>query len=156
LHNESGGRTTRPLVAQRATKRAKFWVLGQFHSVSRVMELWEVVYHVLEAKFMAESSPGVGAETTCQILDVAVNKLIEADLNKLHEKQEKRGMELGLLPPKGKNRTTLNQAVDHSGAGFDIQAVHSNSYTKAALACQRCLCGTLNKLRKKSPRRFLP
>jgi hypothetical protein len=40
-----------------------------FHSVNRSMDLWEVVYHVLEAKFMAESAPGVGAETHAEILD---------------------------------------------------------------------------------------
>jgi hypothetical protein len=40
-----------------------------FHGVNTSMELWEVVYHVLEAKFMAESAPGIGVETSCQILN---------------------------------------------------------------------------------------
>src|SRR5205823_14077859 len=39
-----------------------------FHSVSRSDDVWEVLYHVLEAKFMAESAPGVGMDTHCEIL----------------------------------------------------------------------------------------
>lgn len=39
-----------------------------FHSVNKLMDLWEVVYHVLEAKFMAETAPGVGEETHAEIL----------------------------------------------------------------------------------------
>jgi hypothetical protein len=39
-----------------------------FHSVSRLDSMWEVFYHVLEAKFMAETAPGVGGETHCEIL----------------------------------------------------------------------------------------
>ena len=40
-----------------------------FHSVNGLMEVGEVLYHVLEAKFMAESAPGVGADTHAQILE---------------------------------------------------------------------------------------
>src|ERR1700739_431721 len=36
----------------------------------------------------------------------------------------------------GANRAAFNQAVDHFGAGFSVQAIHTDSYTIAALACQ--------------------
>jgi hypothetical protein len=39
-------------------------------------------------------------------------------------------------PNRGANRAALNQAIDNLGAGFGVQAVHNDSYTKAALACQ--------------------
>ena len=37
---------------------------------------------------------------------------------------------------RGPNRAALNQATDDLRAGLDIQAIHIDSYTIAALACQ--------------------
>jgi hypothetical protein len=36
----------------------------------------------------------------------------------------------------GANRAAFDEAINHSGAGFGIKAIHIDSYTIAALACQ--------------------
>ncbi len=65
-----------------------------FHSVNRAMELWEVVYHVLEAKFMAESAPGVGSETFAEIssLDGNVVYLVGDAIDQIRDLWWRSGM----------------------------------------------------------------
>ena len=65
-----------------------------FHSVNKAMDLWEVVYHVLEAKFMAESAPGVGEQTHAEILnfDGSTTYIVEPAIEDLRKMWKKSGM----------------------------------------------------------------
>jgi hypothetical protein len=39
-------------------------------------------------------------------------------------------------PNSGANGTTFDEAANNLGAGLGVEAIHTDSYTKAALACQ--------------------
>jgi 20S proteasome alpha/beta subunit len=67
-----------------------------FHSVSYDMELARVIYHVCEAKFMAESAPGVGKHTVVKVMKpdmlVATPSELSSDcISKIRDEWESQG-----------------------------------------------------------------